>query len=372
MNVPILDLKAQHRSIRDAVVAKVLELADAQLFILGAPVQELERKIAELCRAGAGIGVASGTDALLVPLKALDLKPGDEVITTPFTFFATAGAIHNAGGKPVFVDIEPGTFNIDPAAVEAAVTPRTRAILPVHLFGQMAAMERLVPLARKRGLALLEDAAQSIGARRRVDGQWRMAGELGTATGFSFFPTKNLGGWGDGGMVVANDQKLADRVRSLRTHGGARQYYHDEVGINSRLDALQAAVLLAKLPYLEGWSAARRANATRYHQLLAGVSAVRTPVTDPANEHIFHQYVIEAERRDELQAHLKAHEVGCAVYYPLALHLQPCFQYLGYRAGALPIAEAATRRVLALPVYPELSQAQQSHVVDTIRGFYGD
>jgi dTDP-4-amino-4,6-dideoxygalactose transaminase len=371
MNVPMLDLKAQHRTVRDVVVAKVMELADSQLFILGKPVQDLEAKVAELSRARFGIGVASGTDALLVPLKALDLKPGDEVITTPFTFFATAGAIHNAGGKPVFVDIEPDTFNIDPAAVEAALTPRTRAIMPVHLFGQMAAMERLVQLARKHGVALLEDAAQSIGARRRVDGAWRMAGELGTATGFSFFPTKNLGGWGDGGMVVANDQKLADRVRSLRTHGGARQYYHDEVGINSRLDALQAVVLLAKMPFLESWSAARRANAAHYTQALAGLSAVRPPVTDPANEHIFHQYVIEADRRDELQAHLKAKEIGCAVFYPLALHRQPCFQYLGYHAGALPVAEAATRRVLALPVYPELSGAQQDYVAETIRGFYG-
>ena len=367
----MLDLKAQHRAIRDAVVSKVLELADAQLFILGQPVQELEAKLAELSRARHGVGVASGTDALLVPLKALGLKPGDEVITTPFTFFATAGAIHNAGGKPVFVDIERETFNIDPAAVEAALTPRTRAIMPVHLFGQMAAMERLVPLAERHGVPLVEDAAQSIGARRRIDGRWRMAGELGTATGFSFFPTKNLGGWGDGGMVVANDQKLADRVRSLRTHGGVQMYHHDEVGINSRLDALQAVVLLAKLPYLASWSAARRANAARYAEALAGLSAVRTPVTDPANEHIFHQYVIEAERRDELQAHLKAKEVGCAVYYPLALHLQPCFRYLGYREGAFPVAEAATRRVLALPVYPELSQAQQQYVADTLRGFYG-
>jgi dTDP-4-amino-4,6-dideoxygalactose transaminase len=371
MNVPILDLKAQHQTIRDAVVAKVLELADAQLFILGQPVQQLEARIAELSQARFGVGVASGTDALLVPLKALDLKAGDEVITTPFTFFATAGAIHNAGGKPVFVDVEPGTYNIDPAAVEAALTPRTRAIMPVHLFGQMAAMERLVPLARKHGLALLEDAAQSIGARRRVDGTWRMAGELGTATGFSFFPTKNLGGWGDGGMVVANDQQLADRVRRLRTHGGVQMYHHDEVGLNSRLDALQAVVLLAKLPYLASWSAARRANAARYTQALAGISPVRTPVTDPANEHIFHQYVIEADRRDELQAHLKSKEIGCAVYYPLALHLQPCFRHLGYREGAFPVAEAATRRVLALPVYPELAQAQQQYVADTIRGFYG-
>jgi dTDP-4-amino-4,6-dideoxygalactose transaminase len=371
VNVPLLDLRAQHRAIKDVVVARVLELADAQQFILGTPVQELEAKVAELSRARYGIGVASGTDALLVPLKALDLKPGDEVITTPFTFFATAGAIHNAGAKPVFVDIDRPTFNIDPAAVEAALTPRTRAILPVHLFGQMAAMERLVPLAERHGIALVEDAAQAIGARRRIDGTWRTAGELGTATGFSFFPSKNLGGWGDGGMVVANDQKLADRVRSLRTHGGVQMYHHDEVGINSRLDALQAVVLLAKLPHLASWSAARRANAARYTQALAGLAPVRTPATDPANEHIFHQYVIEADRRDALQAHLKAKDIGCAVYYPLALHLQPCFRYLGYREGAFPVAEAATRRVLALPVYPELSEAQQHYVAETIHGFYG-
>ena len=371
MNVPLLDLKAQHRAIRDAMVPRILELAESQQFILGTPVQELEQRVAELSHARFGVGVASGTDALLVPLKALDLKPGDEVITTPFTFFATAGAIHNAGGKPVFVDVERDTWNIDPAAVEAAITPRTRAIMPVHLFGQMAAMERLLPLAERHGVTLVEDAAQAIGARRKVGGQWRMAGELGAVTGFSFFPSKNLGGWGDGGMIVANDQAMADRVRSLRTHGGARQYYHDEIGINSRLDALQAVVLLAKLPYLESWSAARRANAARYGQALASLSAVCTPVTDPANQHIFHQYVIECDRRDELQAHLKAKEIGCAVYYPLALHLQPCFRYLGYREGAFPVAEAATRRVLALPVYPELTEAQQQYVADTIRGFYG-
>ena len=371
MKVPLLDLKAQHGAIRETVVAKVLELADAQLFILGKPVEELEAKIAELSRARFGVGVASGTDALLVPLKALDLKPGDEVITSPFTFFASAGAIHNAGGKPVFADIDPATFNIDPAAVEAAITPRTRAIMPVHLFGQMAAMERLVPLAAKHGIPLLEDAAQAIGARRRVDGAWRMAGELGAVTGFSFFPSKNLGGWGDGGMVVANDQRIADRVRSLRTHGGLQMYHHEEVGTNSRLDALQAVVLLAKLPHLAAWSAARRANAARYGELLRGIGAVRAPVTDPANEHIFHQYVIEVERRDELLAHLKAKDIGCAVYYPLALHLQPCFRYLGYREGAFPVSEAATRRVLALPVYPELSPVEQQYVAETIRGFYG-
>jgi dTDP-4-amino-4,6-dideoxygalactose transaminase len=371
MNVPLLDLKAQHRTIKDAVVARVMSLVGSQLFILGQPVQELEARIAELSQAAHGVGVASGTDALLLPLKALDLKPGDEVVTVPFTFFATAGAIHNAGGRPVFVDIERDTYNLDPALVEAAITPRTRAIMPVHLFGQMAAMERLLPVAERHGVPIIEDAAQAIGARRRVDGQWRMAGELGAATGFSFFPSKNLGAWGDGGMVVTSDARLAERVRRLRTHGGVQMYHHEEVGTNSRLDALQAAVLLAKLPHLAGWSAARRANAARYVEGLAGLP-VRTPVTDPANEHIYNQFVIEADRRDALQAHLKAKEIGTAVYYPLALHLQPCFAYLGYQPGDFPVSEAATARVLALPVYPELSQPQQEFVVDAIRGFFGD
>ena len=372
MNVPLLDLKAQHRTIRDEVVAKVMEVADAQLFILGQPVLDLEAQMAALARARFAIGVASGTDALLLPLKALDLKPGDEVITVPFTFFATAGTIHNAGARPVFVDIEADTYNLDPEALEAAITPRTRAIMPVHLFGQMAAMERILAVAARHGLPVIEDAAQAIGARRKIDGAWRMAGELGAATGFSYFPSKNLGGWGDSGMVVANDERLAMRVRRLRVHGGLQTYLHDEVGTNSRLDALQAAVLLAKLPHLAAWSAARRANAGRYNRALAGLGAVRTPVTDPANEHIYNQYVLSVEQRDALQAHLKDHGIGTAIYYPLALHLQPCFAYLGLKKGAFPVSEAATESVLALPVYPELSQSQQEYVVETIRGFYGD
>jgi dTDP-4-amino-4,6-dideoxygalactose transaminase len=372
MNVPLLDLKAQHRTIKDEVLARVTELIESQLFILGRPVEDLETAVGALSRARFAVGVASGTDALLLPLKALDLQPGDEVVTTPFTFFASAGAIHNAGARPVFADIEPETYNLDPAAVEAVLTPRTRAIMPVHLFGQMAALERLLPLARSRGIPLIEDAAQSIGARRRINGAWRMAGELGDATGFSFFPSKNLGGWGDAGMVVASDERIAGRVRRMRVHGGLQTYLHDEVGTNSRLDALQAAVLLAKLPHLAAWSAARRANAARYGEALAGLGTVRPPVTDPANEHIYNQYVVAVERRDDLQAHLKAQGIGSAVYYPLALHLQPCFRHLGYREGAFPVAEAATRRVLALPVFPELTEAQQAHVVQTIRGFYGD
>jgi len=369
--VPLLDLRAQHRAVGEAVLRGALEVVESQAFILGRPVEELEARVAELSRAAHGVGVATGTDALLLPLRALDLEPGDEVVTVPFTFFATAGAVHNAGARAVFVDVDPDTYNMDVSRIEAAITPRTRAIIPVHLFGQMAAVESVLAVAGKHGLAVIEDAAQSIGARRRVEGEWRMAGEMGTAASLSFFPTKNLGGWGDGGMVVTSDRRLADRVRLLRTHGGLKMYYHEEVGTNSRLDALQAAVLLAKLPFLAGWSAARRENAAWYDRELAGVEGVRTPVTDPCNEHIFHQYVIAAERRDELQAHLKAAGVGTGVYYPRPLHLQKCFEYLGYREGAFPVAEAASRRVLALPVYPELTEAQREHVVASIREFYG-
>jgi len=348
---------------------RVLPVIEAQTFILGQPVLDLEARVAALSHAKHGIGVASGTDGLLLPLKALDLKPGDEVITSPFTFFATAGTIHNAGARPVFVDIDPATYNLDPAAVEAAIGPRTRAIMPVHLYGQMAALERLLPLAAKHALAVIEDACQSIGARRRIDGAWRTAGELGTATSFSFFPSKNLGGWGDAGMIVTSDDAMAERVRRIRVHGGLQMYHHDEVGVNSRLDALQAAVLLAKLPYLQAWSEARRANAAWYNRELAGV--VGTPATDPANEHIFHQYVIQADRRDALQAHLRERGVGTAIYYPVPLHMQPCFAYLGQRAGSLPASEAAATRVLALPVYPEMTDDQKAHVAESIRAFYG-
>ncbi len=370
MKVPALDLVAQHRSVASEVMARVLAVVESQQFILGQPVADLEAAIAGLSCAAHGVAVASGTDALLLPLRALDLRPGDEVITTPFSFFATAGTIHNAGGRPVFVDIEPDTYNLDPAQVEAAVTPRTRAIMPVHLYGQMAALERLLPVAERHDLAVLEDACQAIGARRRIGGAWRMAGELGRAAAFSFYPTKNLGGWGDGGMVVTSDDALGARVRRLRTHGGMKTYYHDEVGTNSRLDALQAAVLLGKLPFLEGWSAARRAHAAWYSAALADLPEVRPPATDPANEHIFHQYVIAAERRDALQAHLAAAGVGTAVYYPLPLHLQRCFAHLGYGEGRFPVAEEAARRVLALPVYPELTETQLQHVVQSIRTFY--
>ncbi|GIW53496.1 MAG: hypothetical protein KatS3mg081_2851 [Gemmatimonadales bacterium] len=271
LTVPLLDLKAQFSAIRDEVMPALLAVIERQQFILGPEVEELEKAIAKLSATRYAVACASGTDALLLTLKALDLEPEEEVITSPFTFFATAGAIWNAGGKPVFADIEPETFNIDPAAVEAAIGPRTRAVVPVHLFGQMARMEDLLRIASGRGLVLIEDAAQAIGARRKIDGRWRMAGELGWAGAFSFFPSKNLGAWGDGGMIVTQDGALAERLRRLRTHGGLKHYHHEEVGTNSRLDTLQAAVLLAKLPHLGAWSAARREVAARYSEELSGV-----------------------------------------------------------------------------------------------------
>ena len=370
MNVPLLDLVAQYDAIKDEVLAALQAVIASQQFIMGPAVAQLEVALAQLSHARHGIACASGTDSLLLPLKALHLQPGDEVITTPFTFFATAGAIHNAGGTPVFVDIEPDTFNLDPRAVEAALTPRTRAILPVHLYGQMAAMERLMAISSRRGVKVLEDACQAIGARRSIDGEWRMAGELGWVSGYSFFPSKNLGAWGDGGMMVTSDDQAAERLRKLRLHGGVKQYHHDEVGTNSRLDTLQAAVLLAKLPHLASWSARRREHAAYYTAALAAIVQVTPPVVEPNNEHIFHQYTLRVERRDELQAHLKSKGIGTAVYYPVPLHLQHCFSHLGYQPGRLPAAERAAREVLSLPIYPELSHAQQDHVIDAIRGFY--
>ena len=370
VNIPLLDLVAQHQTIRDEVLAALARVVDRQQFILGEEVDRLESAVAQLCRAAHGIGCASGTDALLLPLRTLGLSPADEVITPAFTFFATAGTIHNAGGTPVFVDIDPVSFNLDPAAVEAAITPRTRAIVAVHLFGQMAAMESLLAIAGRHGLVLIEDAAQAIGARRRVDGVWRMAGELGLVGALSFFPTKNLGGWGDGGMIVTQDATLAERLYRLRTHGGLKQYYHDEVGYNSRLDTVQAAVLLAKLPHLAEWSAARRRLAVRYSAAFAGHPDLVPPAVDPENEPIFHQYTLQASRRDALVAHLKARGIGSAVYYPLGLHLQPCFRHLGYRPGSLPVTERVTDRVVSLPIYPELTVEQQDRVIATVLDFY--
>jgi len=372
MAVPFLDLKAQYASIREEVDAAVARVVASQQFILGPEVERFEAEVAERLGVRHAIGCASGTDALLLTLQSLGLEPGDEVIVPAFTFFATAGAVWNAGLRPVFADIEPGTFNLDEAAVRAAITDRTRAVIVVHLFGQMADMRPLVALAESKGLTLIEDAAQAIGATQEMDGRRVAAGTVGLAGCFSFFPTKNLGGFGDGGMVVTNDDALAEMVRKRRVHGGRQMYHHEVVGTNSRLDALQAAVLSAKLPHLDRWAAGRRANADRYDQLLgAAVPEVRTPVRLPINEHVFNQYTIRAARRDELKAYLDARGIGSAVYYPEPLHLQPCFEPLGYRKGDLPVSELATREVLSLPIYPELPAEQLEEVVESIAAFYG-
>jgi dTDP-4-amino-4,6-dideoxygalactose transaminase len=369
MPVPLLDLKAQHALIKDDVIAEMLRVVDDQAFILGPAVERLERAIAELSHTKHAIGCASGTDALLLAFRALDIGRGDEVVTTPFTFFATAGTIHNVGATPVFADIEPETFNLDPALASEAVTPRTKAVVPVDLFGQMAEIERFAELMPS--VPIVEDAAQSIGARRKIAGQSTMAGEVATIGTLSFFPTKNLGGYGDGGMMVTQDDALAERLRRLRVHGGAREYFHDEVGYNSRLDTVQAAVLLAKLPHLEGWSRKRREHARFYDEALADLDGVRTPVVRPENDSIFNQYTIRAHRRDDLQAHLKKKGIGTKVYYPLPLHLQPCFAYLGYKRGAFPESERAAAEVVSLPIYPELTNAHLDETAAAIRSFYG-
>ena len=373
MPVPLLDLKAQHATIRDDVVAAMMGVVDAQTFILGEPVVALERAVAELSHTAHAIGCANGTDAILLAMRALDIGRGDEVITTPFTFFATAGTIHNVGATPVFVDIEPKTYNIRPDAVAAARTSKSKAVIPVDLFGQMAPVEQVAIAVP--GLPVIEDAAQSIGARRMIDGEWRMAGEAATIGTFSFFPSKNLGGYGDGGMLVTQDARIAERLKRLRVHGGAKQYFHDEVGYNSRLDTLQAAVLSAKLPHLAGWSAKRRENAAYYDDAfthLVEQGAIETPYVAPENESIFNQYTLRVAdgKRDALQAFLKERGVGTSIYYPLPLHLQPCFAYLGYKEGQCPESEKAAKEVLSLPIFPELARAQLDEVVAAVSAFF--
>jgi len=370
MAVPLLDLRAQHSTIRDDVVGAMMQIVDDQAFILGPPVERLEAAVASLSNTRFAIGCANGTDALLLSLRALDVKHGDEIVTTPFTFFATAGAIHNVGARPVFADIDPETFNISPQSAAAAVTSRTKAVIPVDLFGQIAPIDAVA--AAIPGMPIIEDAAQSIGATRTIAGAATRAGETATIGTFSFFPSKNLGGYGDGGMMVTQDEEIAGRLRRLRVHGGMKTYFHDEVGYNSRLDALQAAVLLAKLPHLEAWSAGRRRNAEYYNSAFAGSPDVCTPVIDPANVSIYNQYTVRVSRRDDLQAHLKAKGIGNSVYYPLPLHLQPCFEYLGYSEGAFPESEKAAKEVISLPIYPELTTGQLDEVIEAVREFYGN
>ena len=369
LSVPLLDLKAQHATIRDEVTTLVHQVIEDQAFILGPMVGRLECEVAGLSKTRYAVGCANGTDAILIALRALGIARGDEVVTTPFTFFATAGTIHNVGATPVFADIDPLTFNLDPVAAAAAVTSKTKAVIPVDLFGQMAPIEQF---RREFGsLPIIEDAAQSIGARRGVDGFETMAGQEATIGTYSFFPSKNLGGYGDGGMIVTQDEALFTTMMKLRTHGSMKTYFHEIVGYNSRLDALQAAVLLAKLPHLEAWSAARRANALFYDQAFADVADIVTPYVDAANVSIYNQYTIRAQKRDELQAHLRKNDIGCSIYYPLPLHLQPCFAYLGYRQGQFPESERASNEVLSLPVFPELTAPQRDAVVVAVRAFYG-
>lgn len=359
--IPILDLKEQYHQLKDEIRQATDAVFESGHFINGPNVQALEREIAAYVGVPHGIGLNSGTDALHLALRALDVGPGDEVITTPFTFVATTEAIGIVGATPVFVDIDPETYTIDPAAVEAAITPRTRVILPIHLYGHPAPMRELVRIAQRAGLAIVEDCAQAIGAT--IDGQ--KVGSFGDVGAFSFFPSKNLGAYGDGGMATTTREDLAQRMRSLRAHGGRIKYHHEELGVNSRLDEVQAAILRVKLPHLESWIERRRANAAAYDEALAGV--VTTPKQTPGTRHVFHQYTIEVAEREATAKALAQRGVQTMVYYPVPLHLQAVHQGLGYAAGRFPHSERAAQRVLSLPMFPELSPEQRATVTDAVR-----
>jgi dTDP-4-amino-4,6-dideoxygalactose transaminase len=369
MKVPLVDLRAQYASIKEQLALAVESVFESQQFVMGPEVLSLEGEVAQYCRVKHAIGCASGSDALLLALMALDVGSADEVITTPFTFFATGSAIARLKARPVFVDIDPLTYNLSVEQLEGAITSRTRAILPVHLYGQCADMDEVLARASSKNLVVVEDAAQAIGAEHRG----RRAGSMGLAGCFSFYPTKNLGAAGDGGLVTTNDDAVASRVRQLRLHGGLTEYEHIEVGINSRLDALQAAVLRVKLSYLDEWSNSRAQKARIYSDLLKNANlkfTLQTPFIAADGRHIFHQYVIRVpEHRDALMKHLKDNDIGTKVYYPIPLHLQQCFTYLGYKEGSFPESERAARETFALPLFPEITDDQQQYVVDTIEKF---
>jgi dTDP-4-amino-4,6-dideoxygalactose transaminase len=366
MKVPLLDLRGQHLDLRPQLLKAIERVVDSQQFVLGREVEALEEEIAAYCSTNFAVGCASGSDALLLALMVLDVKAGDEVITTPFSFFATASAITRLGAHPRFVDIDQQTYNIDPVRVETAITSRTRAIMPVHMYGQCADMNPLLEIGERHGLPVVEDAAQAIGAEDRG----RRAGSMGQLGCFSFYPTKNLGGAGDGGMLVTDDAKLAQHLRKLRVHGGATEYHHDEVGINSRLDALQAAILRVKLKYLDEWSEARSRKAAVYNDLLQAAALnleMIPPFVRAEARHIFHQYVVRIpQRRDAVMQHLAQHDIGSKVYYPVPLHLQKCFAYLGYRNGDFPESERAAQETLALPCFPDITEEQQRYVVQVL------
>ena len=375
-NIPSFDLTRNYARVKEEINVAVLRVLETQHFILGPEVEALERELAAYLEVKNTVGCASGTDALLLAMMALDLKPGDEVITTPFTFFSTTSCITRCGATPVFADVDPVTYNIRPEEIMAKITPRTKAVLPVHLFGQMCPLEEIKDELKERGIALVEDCAQAIGAHRMIDGRVARSGSVGQMGCFSFFPTKNLGCYGDGGMVsIACDEELAQRVRRLRVHGAGTTYYHEEIGINSRLDALQAAILRVRLRHLEGWNEERRIVAGRY-MLLFGEKGLLDFVTPPAElaggRHVYHQYVVRAKHRDELQKYLADRGITTRVYYPLPLHLQHCFAYLGYKKGDFPVAEALAENVLALPMFPELLPEEQERIVSEIAGFYAN
>ncbi|TAJ25489.1 MAG: DegT/DnrJ/EryC1/StrS family aminotransferase [Nitrospirae bacterium] len=369
MNVPLLDLKAQFREIRQDVMVAIEAVCDEQGFVLGPRVVDLERALAAYIGGKHAVGCASGSDALLLSLMAAGVGPGDEVITVPFTFFATVSAITRLGAKPVFVDIRPDTFNLDPAQLDHAITLRTKVIIPVHLFGQCAEMDAINKAAKRKGIKVIEDACQAIGAARHGV----KAGVLGDTGCFSFFPSKNLGGFGDGGLITTNDATLHEALAMLRVHGSRVRYIHEQVGINSRLDALQAAVLQVKLKHLDRWTEGRRRNATRYERLFADakiLERVTLPATEAGNYHVFNQYTICAHKRDDLKAYLKDKGVGTEIYYPVPMHLQTCFKDLGYQKGSFPISERAAEEVLSLPIYAELADEQLAYVVDCAKEFY--
>jgi dTDP-4-amino-4,6-dideoxygalactose transaminase len=364
MQVPLVDLKVQYQTIQREIQAAINTVLESQHFILGPEVESLEVAIAQYCDIPHAVGVASGSGALLLSLMALDISVGDEVITSPYTFFATAGAISRVGATPVFVDIDPLTYNLNPALIQRALTPRTKAIIPVHLYGQCADMEPVLETANNAHLYVVEDAAQAIGAKY----YGRRAGSLGHLGCLSFFPSKNLGGYGDGGMIVTSSANLAEKLRVLRAHGAKPKYHHSLVGCNSRLDALQAAILRVKLKFLEQWNHERQKRAANYARLFEG-SHVLLPYVAPYNHHVYNQYIIRVEKRDALMTALKHHEVGTAIYYPIPLHLQRCYAELGYTEGDFPESEKAAKETVALPIYPELTGEQQEFVASIVKNF---
>ncbi len=369
-HVPLLDLKAQYATLRNEIEPVVKEVMESQYFILGPKVKAFEERVAEYCGTSYALGVSSGTDALIIALMALDIQPGDEVITTTYSFFATAGSISRLNATPVFVDIDPVTFNIDPAEIEAKITSKTKAIIAVHLYGQSADMDPILAIAKKHHLKIIEDAAQAIGTEYT---NGRRAGSMGDVGCFSFFPSKNLGGFGDGGMVTTNDAALYEKLTYLRNHGAHPKYYHKMIGGNFRLDALQAAVLDVKLNHLDSWTAGRQANAAYYNEQIAarGLSQwIQTPKAMDGYRHIYNQYILRCERRDDVLQFLKSKNIGSEIYYPVTFNNQECFADLGYKNGDFPKAEQAASETLAIPVYPELTREQQNYVLDAFEAFY--